>query len=196
MEFAVVFFLHSLTVDVVPAKAVQGDLKRGVTTKVRWGGRLYAAKILFIGPKELCELKVPQVTAEGELVDGPFEIAAVRDPTSSEVTSVNRNLEEMEIEQRMINIEERSASTNEMLSRIERMLLNFDQRMSDIERTVNRIDQKLPAAQGQMQLRYRNAANTRARKVRKDMGDKTPLLLIEDEPVTDGAFNDAFDFYE
>ncbi|VDL87093.1 unnamed protein product [Nippostrongylus brasiliensis] len=148
MEFAVVFFLHSLTADVVPARSVQGELKCGLTTKVRWGGRLYAAKILFIGPKELCELKVPQVTAEGELTDGPFEMAAIGDSTATEVTPVVSNSEERERIQRMINIEERTASTNEMMSRMHRMLFNIDQRLSRVGKTVNGIDQKLPAPQG------------------------------------------------
>ncbi|WKX89114.1 hypothetical protein Q1695_008623 [Nippostrongylus brasiliensis] len=152
----------------------------------------------------------------------------------------------------MLNIEERTALTEEMLARIYRMLPNFDQRLSRIERTVNAIDQKLSAPQGPLEFRYCNAAKiadlrvahensvnfaralelelfkdsaaelgqkcrhrfyyvpialrdelwqrikasliTRLRKVRKDLKDKAPLLVIEDGPGTSGTFNDAFDF--
>ncbi|VDL78777.1 unnamed protein product [Nippostrongylus brasiliensis] len=58
----------------------------------------------------------------------------------------------------MLNIEERTALTEEMLARIYRMLLNFDQRLSRIERTVNAIDQKLSAPQGPLEFRYCSAA--------------------------------------
>ncbi|VDL69610.1 unnamed protein product [Nippostrongylus brasiliensis] len=74
MSFVIVSFRHSSTADVVPASAVKGGTKRGVTTKVRWGGRSYIAKIRYVGPKELCEVKVGLVTADGELANKPLDI--------------------------------------------------------------------------------------------------------------------------
>ncbi|WKY16473.1 hypothetical protein Q1695_001261 [Nippostrongylus brasiliensis] len=60
MSFVIAFFRHSSTADVVPASAVNGEVRRGVTTKIRWGGRAYIAKVGL-------------VTADGELTDEPFD---------------------------------------------------------------------------------------------------------------------------
>ncbi|VDL66494.1 unnamed protein product [Nippostrongylus brasiliensis] len=135
MDFAVVFFPHSRSADVVPANSVQGQLNCGITTKVRWSGRLYTAKILFAGPKELCELKVLQVTGEGELADGPFEIAA-SGSTSAAATPVGPNSEERERMRRLISIEEHIESNTETVGRIHRTVTNIEPRVIRLEKTL------------------------------------------------------------
>ncbi|WKY15077.1 hypothetical protein Q1695_000525 [Nippostrongylus brasiliensis] len=68
MSLAIVFFPHSSSADVVPASAVHGDVRRGAVTKAKWGDRTYIAKVLYVSPKELCELKIKHVTADERLI--------------------------------------------------------------------------------------------------------------------------------
>ncbi|VDO74787.1 unnamed protein product [Heligmosomoides polygyrus] len=75
MAFAPVFFLHSCTSDVVPLSAVPHGYVVGDVTKVRWESRSYKAKIIFIGRKEICELKPSSVTADGELLEDVFDVS-------------------------------------------------------------------------------------------------------------------------
>ncbi|VDP09797.1 unnamed protein product [Heligmosomoides polygyrus] len=75
MAFALVFFSHSCTSDVVPLSAVPHGCVVGDVTKVRWESRSYKAKIIFIGRKEICELKSSSVTADGELLEDVFDVS-------------------------------------------------------------------------------------------------------------------------
>ncbi|VDL80382.1 unnamed protein product [Nippostrongylus brasiliensis] len=225
-------------------------------------------KILFAGPKELCELNVQRVTAEGELADGPFEIAA-SGSTSSAETPAGPSSEEKERMTRLISIEERVAHSTETVGRIHRLVANNEQRLIRLERMLTGIDQRLPAVQGDLEFRYataesvaslrkthmnplnfarhletevfkdcadelgqrlderhsrervnfirecvykfynvpavlrddmwrgvKAALNARARKVRKNKNDRTPLVSREEEPGPSEESNDAFEFHE
>ncbi|VDL86710.1 unnamed protein product [Nippostrongylus brasiliensis] len=73
-RWVVVYFPRTKTVDVMNASAVCGEVTVGDKTKVKWNERMYTAKIMFVGPKLLCEQKAPQVTKEGFLEEFGFEV--------------------------------------------------------------------------------------------------------------------------
>ncbi|VDO89504.1 unnamed protein product [Heligmosomoides polygyrus] len=115
MSFALVFFLHCRTRDVILVTDIREGTEVGAVTKARWNGRMYKAKVLYIGPKELCEVKAPNVTEEGELVDTPFDVSRsslLLDEESSSNTRLNTSMEEEQMRfnkegvTRLIKVEE------------------------------------------------------------------------------------------
>ncbi|KAK5975077.1 hypothetical protein GCK32_020328 [Trichostrongylus colubriformis] len=79
MSFALIFFPHSRTSDVVPLSSVAHGAQMGGTTRVRWQGRNHKGKVLFTGPREICEMNAQCVSADGELIEDVFDVSSVAD---------------------------------------------------------------------------------------------------------------------
>ncbi|WKY16821.1 hypothetical protein Q1695_001437 [Nippostrongylus brasiliensis] len=148
MSFVIAFFRHSSTADVVPASAVNGEVRRGVTTKVRWGGRAYIAKILYVGPRELCESKVGLVTADGELTDEPFDIVPFEDSVTNEHTAVRPETPtaaERESVLQLRTIQENLATAVELLNKSLKNDKKEELRAERIEKMLAEVLNRLPA---------------------------------------------------
>ncbi|KAL6744106.1 hypothetical protein Aduo_017075 [Ancylostoma duodenale] len=85
MTFALVYFRSSRTSAVIPSSAVRGDIVVNNITRVKWEGKWYTAKILFIGSRILYEAKLDDVTIEGELIEDDFELADAHPEPSERV---------------------------------------------------------------------------------------------------------------
>ncbi|KAK6037812.1 hypothetical protein COOONC_24681 [Cooperia oncophora] len=141
MSFALIFFPHTRTSDVVPISSIPHGTKTGDTTKVRWEGRSYKGKVLFVGPKELCEMKTSSVSTDGELVEDVFDVScALADQVSASQTdtagerSSAREREEM---MRSIRMEEDISLIKNMLIQINATLAAHSQRMDILEQIGN-----------------------------------------------------------
>ncbi|KAK6754248.1 hypothetical protein RB195_013318 [Necator americanus] len=95
MQFAIVFFRQSETAGVVSRSDLDGEFKVNAAIKARWECRWYAAKILFIGSKRLCESKVDFVTTSGNIVEDNFDIS--RSQSGSPIESRSDSPESSEI---------------------------------------------------------------------------------------------------
>ncbi|KAL6726613.1 hypothetical protein Aduo_008567 [Ancylostoma duodenale] len=100
MQYALVFFRQSRKACVVPRADVEGEFKLQANVKARRDGRSQSAKIIFIGPKRLCESKMDYITTTGRLNDDDFEISSLEEdsPTrpSSNTTSHRGEIEFLE----------------------------------------------------------------------------------------------------
>ncbi|WKY06168.1 hypothetical protein Q1695_006404 [Nippostrongylus brasiliensis] len=114
--------------------------------------------VLYAGPKELCELKVGQVTAEGDLVNQEFELASLGGSGSSGANPPPPSSEERERVQRWATMEEHCATSADLHRADHRLLLSMDQLLRQMAKTLNEIKQGLPATQGQLEYRFASAA--------------------------------------
>ncbi|VDP54434.1 unnamed protein product [Heligmosomoides polygyrus] len=73
-RFAIVYFLRAKNADILPLSSIHGDCAVGETRRVTWHDKAYSAKIVFVGPKKVCERKVKDVSVNGELPPPVFDI--------------------------------------------------------------------------------------------------------------------------
>ncbi|WKY05424.1 hypothetical protein Q1695_005994 [Nippostrongylus brasiliensis] len=189
MSFVIAFFRHSSTADVVPASAVNGEVRRGVTTKVRWGGRAYIAKILHVGPRELCESKVGLVTAElGELTDEPFDIVPFEDSVTNEHTAVRPETPtaaEGESVLQLRTIQENLATAVERLDKSLKNDKKEELRAERIEKMLAEVLNRLPApSQGQIDFRFASAGTVANLRKANEKSMKF-VRLLDDEVFRD-----------
>lgn len=110
----VFFFSHSRTSDDVPTTAIVDDANVGNDALIKWNGHTYKAKValpfhqfcpyifnqfswmdnisvIFIGRKQICEVKLPLLTGDGELIEDIFDASLVS--SSDFGTPRNRSVE-------------------------------------------------------------------------------------------------------
>ncbi|EYB89914.1 hypothetical protein Y032_0226g2774 [Ancylostoma ceylanicum] len=85
MQYAIVFFLRTHAVAVVPRADIQGEFKLHALVMAHWGSKSYPAKVILIGSKKLCDSKVRHVTASERGDD--FEFGRPRKNTRSRRSS-------------------------------------------------------------------------------------------------------------
>ncbi|RCN40139.1 hypothetical protein ANCCAN_13920 [Ancylostoma caninum] len=74
---AIVLFLSTKTADVIPVDDLPEDVAVGQVRKVPWKGRLYKAKIVFLGSKDECEEKIVRVSRKGKILDENVEMEII-----------------------------------------------------------------------------------------------------------------------
>lgn len=183
MSFAIVYFPHTATADVVPASSIIGEHPVGSTTKVKWGRRTYTAKVLFTGPMEICEMKMTHVTAGGELIEDVFDIATVdevpdtvqRDPSSSPT--------EREIVRRLTAVEERLACVADLLMRLERKIVLGEDQRNRMEGMLRQTVRRLPAPVEADGIEYTFATAELVAALRKANSDPKKFIRCLEEEV-------------
>ncbi|WKX97021.1 hypothetical protein Q1695_013010 [Nippostrongylus brasiliensis] len=191
MSFVIAFFRHSSTADVVPASAVNGEVRRGVTTKVRWGGRAYIAKILYVGPRELCESKVGLVTADGELTDEPFDIVPFEDSVTNEHTAVRPETPtaaERESVLQLRTIQEKLATAVELLNKSLKNDKKEELRAERIEKMLAEVLNRLPAP-SQASTRSSKSYSPRTRRSKSSTQSKRKAKQRQERDVEQNLVN-------
>ncbi|WKY09985.1 hypothetical protein Q1695_002380 [Nippostrongylus brasiliensis] len=150
MSFAIAFFPHSSTADVVPATAVLGEVKRGVTTKVKWCGRSYTAKLLFIGPKVLCETKISKVSRSGELLEEEFDMDCnSTNIGTTECVTPASDLLRSEILEKLQELEGKILSSGDFLADLIRECIKDGSRDERQDRVNAELLRRIPAPHGE-----------------------------------------------
>ncbi|VDM79549.1 unnamed protein product [Strongylus vulgaris] len=159
MSFALVFCTQSRTKDVLPTTAIPTGVRCGDVARIRWEGRFYKAKILFIGVKELCELKSASVTSEGNLIESEFDTTlGFSDDDNDEICEPQPSSSgEKEIVTRLIRIEELCGVRAENKKRRDAEFASQNQRIAHLEQILKEALRRLPVVQAQgwlILLRY------------------------------------------
>ncbi|VDO29126.1 unnamed protein product [Heligmosomoides polygyrus] len=102
-RFVIVYFLGAKNADILPLSSIHGDCAVGETRRVTWHDKAYSAKIVFVGPKKVCERKVKDVSVNCELPPPVFDIEDRREVETPRISADRAHNEKrsMEIMERL-----------------------------------------------------------------------------------------------
>ncbi|KAL6723407.1 hypothetical protein Aduo_018418 [Ancylostoma duodenale] len=181
----VVFFASNQPADVIPREDLPADARFGQVRRVRWQGRQYNAKILYIGAMQLCEEKVSQVSCGGFLCEGDLDCPYVsnsRVEALRNLRSGNMNHFALDIEREVFDKE-----SEDLQLHIEKNIATAD-RVYFIRKCVFKYC-RLPEESRQAAWRAVKAAlNSRARRLKRKLihgvGNGTPSRCTRIRPCS------------
>ncbi|KAK5979553.1 hypothetical protein GCK32_007787 [Trichostrongylus colubriformis] len=184
MSFALIFFPHSRTSDVVPSPSVAQGAQTGDTTRVRWQGRNYKGKVLYTGPKEICEMKAQCVSADGELIEDVFDVSSVpadQAPRSEAQVEQSPSPSERELIMRITRIEEELSLVKNMVIQMSITLSSLAERSLRSEQMDREVLRRLPAkpAEGNIDYVYASAKEVAELRVLKESNKNHFVLAME-----------------
>ncbi|KAK5966446.1 hypothetical protein GCK32_008530 [Trichostrongylus colubriformis] len=150
MSYFLVFLLQDRSSCIVPASSAIGDPEVGDIAKIRWEGRIYKVKVLYSGPKELCELKFSSVTTDGELREDLFEVSFphyLADSPNWE-TAKARAVGSLD------GIEENISSIKEMMIKMYSLVVSLSERMDKLEEMTAELLRRVPKKHTERPIDY------------------------------------------
>ncbi|KAK5975267.1 hypothetical protein GCK32_013061 [Trichostrongylus colubriformis] len=173
MSFALVFFPHTRTSDVVPCSSFSHGCNVGETTRVRWEGRSYKGKILFVGAKELCEMKANSISADGELIEDIFDVSNAPQTSGSlgsDSSEGGPSAVEREQMMRQIRMEEDIKFIKDMLIQMNATLSSNSERIGRLEQVAMELLRRNPTKPGLNTIDYIYASANEVAELRETKG--------------------------
>ncbi|VDO91385.1 unnamed protein product [Heligmosomoides polygyrus] len=153
---------------------------------------MYKAKVLYIGPKELCEVKAPNVTEEGELVDTPFDVSRsslLLDEEPSSNTHLNTSMEEEQMRfnkdcvNRLIKVEESVGLLKDLVVQMNTCTISSTQRLERVEMVCKEILRRNPGKPTQGSIDYSYASARAVAEIRELKPNRNALALALEKLV-------------
>nr|CDJ86134.1 unnamed protein product [Haemonchus contortus] len=191
MAFVIVFFPNTETSELAPIQSLPPSAETGNVAEVRWQGRSYKGKVLFIDSKELCEMKSSTASVDEKLVEGVYDVSCAPEQDSSPCneepvpTAREREL--------MLRIARMEGSLVEMITSMKAMQTEMNGmstaqslRMDKLEQMIRELLRRNPAEQALGTISYDYVCEKDVAKLRELKGHNRNLFVLELEKIVFG----------